>query len=63
MSERTIVQGGLWLPHVKCPRHGEHPHVIQSTIPGYKGAWCQLCWLETLGEPLPVAEKPVGGER
>jgi hypothetical protein len=39
---------------IDCPRHGIHSHIISSTIEGHKGHWCQLCWLETLGEPLPL---------
>ena len=59
MSDHITVQAGVWLPHVNCQKHGEHPHTILSSIPGHQGAWCQLCWLETLGEPLPVTEKRV----
>ena len=38
---------------VICPKHGEHEHAITSNIPGHEGAWCQLCWLESLGPSLP----------
>ena len=38
---------------VKCPKHGEHHNTITSNVEGYRGVWCQLCWIETLGEPLP----------
>ena len=38
---------------VKCPKHGEHPHVIKSDIKGHEGVWCQICWLEMLGPSLP----------
>lgn len=44
---------------VDCPKHGKHIHTITSTIPGHEGAWCQLCWLESLGEPLPSEQIPV----
>ena len=44
---------------VTCPKHGEHNHVISSTVKGYEGHWCQLCWLEMLGEPLPAVFKRV----
>ena len=44
---------------VICPKHGEHPHVIHSTIKGHEGIWCQICWIETLGEPLPAVFKSV----
>lgn len=37
---------------VKCPKHGEHPHIISSDIEGHEGHWCQLCFLELLGKPL-----------
>lgn len=44
---------------INCPKHGVHAHVIQSTISGHEGYWCQLCWLESLGEPLPlVTDQP-----
>jgi hypothetical protein len=38
---------------VICPKHGEHEHAILSNIKGHEGAWCQLCWLESLGPSLP----------
>lgn len=38
---------------VICPKHGEHEYAITSNIPGQEGAWCQLCWLESLGPSLP----------
>lgn len=38
---------------VICPKHGEHEYAITSTIPGHEGAWCQLCWLESMGQSLP----------
>jgi hypothetical protein len=44
-------------PKINCPRHGAHAHTIVSTIPGHEGYWCMICWLETLGEPLPVINK------
>ena len=44
---------------VTCPKHGEHSHVIASRIKGYEGTWCQICWIETLGEPLPAVVKLV----
>jgi hypothetical protein len=44
---------------ITCPKHGEHPHTIVSTIKGFEGAWCQICWLESLGEPLTVEKKRV----
>lgn len=39
---------------INCPKHGIHSYTIASTIEGHKGYWCQLCWLESLGEPLPL---------
>lgn len=39
---------------VVCAKHGTHAHTIVSTIPGHEGHWCQICWLESLGEPLPT---------
>jgi hypothetical protein len=44
---------------VTCPKHGEHPHAITSNIKGHEGQWCQLCWLESLGQPLPAVYKRV----
>jgi hypothetical protein len=38
---------------VICPKHGEHIHAIVSNIEGHEGAWCQICWLESLGPSLP----------
>ena len=38
---------------VICPKHGEHEHAITSNIPGHEGAWCQICWLESMGPSLP----------
>jgi hypothetical protein len=37
---------------VICPKHGEHSQYIESTIKGYEGYWCMICWLESLGDPL-----------
>jgi hypothetical protein len=42
---------------VICPKHGEHEHAIVSNIEGHEGAWCQLCWLESLGPSLPYRKK------
>jgi hypothetical protein len=39
---------------VICPKHGPHPHTINSNIPGYQGTWCMLCALDQLGSPLPT---------
>jgi hypothetical protein len=39
---------------INCPKHGLHSHTIVSTIEGHEGYWCQICWLETLGESLPL---------
>jgi len=38
---------------VICPRHGEHQYAIVSNIDSHEGAWCQLCWLDSLGPSLP----------
>lgn len=42
---------------INCPKHGIHPHTIVSTIPGHEGHWCMICWIEMLGEPLPIVNK------
>ena len=42
---------------VVCPKHGEHSQYIESTIKGYEGYWCMICWLESLGNPLPTVEE------
>jgi hypothetical protein len=39
---------------VICPKHGEHGQYIESTIKGHEGYWCMLCWLESLGDPIPT---------
>jgi hypothetical protein len=39
---------------IVCPKHGTHKHYIESDIEGHQGHWCMLCWLESLGPPLPV---------
>lgn len=41
-------------PKINCPKHGIHTYVIQSTIKGYEGYWCQLCQLDLLGPRLPL---------
>lgn len=38
---------------VICPKHGEHEHAIECTIPGHEGVWCQICWIESMGQSLP----------
>lgn len=43
---------------VHCPKHGTHKHVIRSTIPEHEGVWCQICWLEMMGSPLPSEQRP-----
>lgn len=48
----------LMLTYVTCPKHGEHSHSIVSTIEGHEGTWCQICWIESLGESLPSIKKP-----
>jgi hypothetical protein len=42
---------------VVCPKHGTHNQYISSSIEGYEGHWCMLCWLESLGPSLPVVEE------
>jgi hypothetical protein len=42
---------------IVCPKHGTHKHYISSNIEGYEGHWCMLCWLESLGSPLPLVEE------
>lgn len=44
---------------VTCPKHGETPNSIISTIKGHEGAWCQICWLESLGPRLPMEKKRI----
>ena len=65
MSEQpTKLMGGYKAWVVKCPKHGEHHHSIHSTIKGAEGAWCQICWLESLGPPLEAEYRhvPFGDE-
>lgn len=42
---------------VDCPKHGQHRYKITSGVEGVEGVWCMLCWLESLGEPLPTIER------
>jgi hypothetical protein len=51
MTLEFVPTNQTWV--VQCPKHGEHSHVIRSTIKGHEGLWCQICWTESLGEPLP----------
>lgn len=44
---------------VICPKHGEHEHAITSNIPGHEGVWCQICWIESMGESLPYRKSVV----
>jgi hypothetical protein len=41
---------------IVCPKHGTHDQYISSTVKGHEGYWCMLCWLESLGAPLPTIE-------
>lgn len=43
-------------PLYRCPVHGDVSEVITSTIAGHEGAWCQRCWLASLGLPIPRVE-------
>lgn len=52
-SDHRIMQ-----KFVICPKHGEHSHVVHSTIKGHEGVWCMICLLEKLGDSLPYVEKP-----
>ena len=51
-SDNKVIVINTQVPYIRCARHGEHQHVIKSTIPNYSGYWCQMCWLESLGKPL-----------
>jgi hypothetical protein len=42
---------------IVCPKHGTHDQYINSTVKGHEGNWCMLCWLESLGDPLPTIEE------
>jgi hypothetical protein len=42
---------------IVCPKHGVHAQYISSTVKGHEGYWCMLCWLESLGDPLPTIEE------
>ena len=53
MDDMNEKIGRIKTCFVKCPKHGEHHNTITSNVKGYEGVWCQLCWIETLGEPLP----------
>jgi hypothetical protein len=45
--------------YVICPKHGEHPNSIVSSVKGHEGVWCQICWTDMLGESMPSTQKPV----
>lgn len=49
---------------ITCPKHGQHEYAIVSDIPGHEGAWCQLCWLESMGPSLPYTtlKRPIPPE-
>jgi hypothetical protein len=47
---------------VVCPKHGEHEYAIESNIPGFQGVWCQICWLESLGQSLPYRRTEIDPE-
>lgn len=58
LTDFTCMQGIVYEePKIDCPTHGIHHFTIASTIPGHEGRWCMICWLETLGKPLPVINK------
>ena len=60
LAVKDSVLVGTYEAHViTCPKHGEHPHSIVSNIKGHEGAWCQICWLESLGAPLPMEKKRI----
>jgi len=57
MSDKEFF-AGTYMEHViQCAKHGEHSHTIVCTVEGHEGAWCQLCWIETLGAPLKCVHK------
>lgn len=44
---------------VRCPKHGDHEHMITSAITGHEGIWCLICAIERLGPSLErVESKP-----
>lgn len=43
-------------PKINCPKHGIHNQLITSSVDGYQGQWCMLCWLESLGPSLPLVD-------
>ena len=57
------VKSPLMQTFVICPKHGKHHHTISSTIPGHEGAWCQLCWLETLGPSMESVQEDVKNDQ
>lgn len=44
-------------PKYFCEKHGEVGEVITSNIKDFEGAWCQRCFLESLGKPLKEMNK------
>ena len=55
MTDSTFDKSWRWFEkQINCPKHGVHGYIITSTISGYEGHWCQLCQLESMGDPLPL---------
>jgi hypothetical protein len=55
-NENTLT---MEITKINCPKHGVHPNYINSTIEGFEGLYCQLCWLETLNKCEVVTIKKV----
>ena len=58
MTEDEVTEAIEKVTHITrivviCPKHGEHEHAITSNIPGHEGVWCQICWIESMGQSLP----------
>ena len=57
-SPQSKINANFYLLQVHCPKHGTHPHTITCNVKGNEGTWCQLCWIETLGQSLPSGKLP-----
>ncbi|NBX49838.1 hypothetical protein EBT25_07830 [bacterium] len=54
LETKNFIQVAPATLKIVCPKHGEHSQYITSTIKNHEGFWCMICWLESLGDPLPT---------
>jgi hypothetical protein len=54
LETKNFIQVAPATLKIVCLKHGEHSQYITSTIKNHEGFWCMICWLESLGDPLPT---------